>query len=56
MEEVAQCEPSYVILLLKYYQPDQIRENEVSGTCGTHGRGEESVQGFVGKDRRKRTS
>jgi hypothetical protein len=25
----------------------------VSGTCGTHGRGEECVQGFDGKARRK---
>jgi hypothetical protein len=25
-------------------------------TCGTHGRGEESVQGFDGKARRKETT
>jgi hypothetical protein len=28
---------------------DQIKDNEVGGTCGTHGRGEEHVQGFDGK-------
>jgi hypothetical protein len=26
-----------------------IKENEVGGTCGTHGRGEECVQSFMGK-------
>jgi hypothetical protein len=35
---------------------NQIKENEVGGTCGTHGRGEESVQGFDGKARRKETT
>jgi hypothetical protein len=32
---------------------DQIKENEVGGTCGTHGGGEECVQGLDGKARRK---
>jgi hypothetical protein len=27
--------------------------HEVGGACGTHGRGEKSVQGFGGKPRRK---
>jgi hypothetical protein len=27
-----------------------------SSTCGTHGRGEKSVQGFGGKSRRKETT
>jgi hypothetical protein len=27
----------------------QVKSNEVGGTCGTHGRGEKSVQGFGGK-------
>jgi hypothetical protein len=31
----------------------QIKENEVGGTCGTHGRGQKSAQGFDGKARRK---
>jgi hypothetical protein len=35
---------------------NQIKENEVGGTCGTHGRGEECVQGFDGKARRKKTT
>jgi hypothetical protein len=30
-----------------------MKENEVGGTCGTHGRGEEGVQDFDGKARRK---
>jgi hypothetical protein len=28
----------------------------VGGTCGTHGRGKECVQGFDGKARRKETT
>jgi hypothetical protein len=39
MEEVAQWGASYFVLLPKYYWADQIKENEVGGTCGTHGRG-----------------
>jgi hypothetical protein len=31
-----------------------IKENEVGGACGTHGRGEKRVQGFDGKVRRKK--
>jgi hypothetical protein len=34
----------------------QINENEVGGACGTHGRGEKSLQGFGGKARRKKTT
>jgi hypothetical protein len=30
-----------------------MKENEVDGTCGTHGRGEECAQGFDGKASRK---
>jgi hypothetical protein len=38
-----------------YYDvADQIKENEVGGTCGTHGRGEKRVQGLVGKPEGKR--
>jgi hypothetical protein len=37
-------------------QEDQIKENEVGETCGTHGRGEECVQGVDGKARRKETT
>jgi hypothetical protein len=33
----------------------QVKANEVGGACGTHGRGEKSVQGFGGKARRKET-
>jgi hypothetical protein len=42
-----------------YSSPDiisQVKANEVGGACGTHGRGEKSVQGFGGKARRKETT
>jgi hypothetical protein len=32
---------------------DQIKENEVGGACGTHGRGKKRVRGFGGRARRK---
>jgi hypothetical protein len=43
-----------------YSSPDIIRQvkvkaNEVGGVCGTHGRGDKSVQDFGGKARRKET-
>jgi hypothetical protein len=41
------------VLFPKYYVADQIKENELGGTCGTHGRGEERVQGFGGNARMK---
>jgi hypothetical protein len=28
----------------------QVKANDVGGTCGTHGKGEKSVQGFGGKE------
>jgi hypothetical protein len=43
-----------------YSSPDIIRQvvkaNEVGGACGTHGRGQKSIQGFGGKSRRKETT
>jgi hypothetical protein len=42
-----------------YSYPDiirQVKANGVGGSCGTHGRGEKSVQGFGGKARRKETT
>jgi hypothetical protein len=35
---------------------DKIKENVVGGTYGTHGRGQEHVQGFGGKTRMKETT
>jgi hypothetical protein len=35
----------------KYHEADKIKENEVGGTCGTHGRGEKNVEGSDGKAR-----
>jgi hypothetical protein len=35
---------SYFVLIHKYYRVDQIKDNEVGRECGTHGRGEKSVQ------------
>jgi hypothetical protein len=37
----------------KYQLVDQVQENDVGGACGTHGRGEKSVQGFSWKARRE---
>jgi hypothetical protein len=40
-----------------YSSPDiirQVKANEVGGECGTHGRGEKSVQGLCGKPEGKR--
>jgi hypothetical protein len=34
----------------------QVKANEVGRECGTHGKGEKSVQGFGGKARRKETT
>jgi hypothetical protein len=42
-----------------YSSPDIIRQdnaNEVGGACGTHGRGEKTVQSFGGKARGKETT
>jgi hypothetical protein len=42
-----------------YSSPDiirQVKANDVGRACGTHGRGEKSVQGFGGKARRKETT
>jgi hypothetical protein len=42
-----------------YSSPDiigQVKANEVGGACGTHGRGEKSVQGFGGKAGKKETT
>jgi hypothetical protein len=45
-------------LHILYSSPNirQIKENEVGGACGTHGRGEECVQDFDGEARRKDTA
>jgi hypothetical protein len=43
------------MLLPKFYQADEIKENEMGGTYGTHTRGEECVQGFDWKTRREET-
>jgi hypothetical protein len=45
-----------LILIPKYDSSDQAKEEELGGACGTHGRVEESVQGFGGKSRRKETT
>jgi hypothetical protein len=35
---------------------DYVKDDEVGGACGTHGRGEKSMQGFGWKARKKETS
>jgi hypothetical protein len=50
---------SSVVIHNLYSSPDiirQVKANEVGGVCGTHGRGEKSVQAFGGKFRRKETT
>jgi hypothetical protein len=39
-----------VFIICTHPQASQVKANEVDGACGTHGRGEKSVQGFGGKD------
>jgi hypothetical protein len=36
------------------YKRSQVKANEVGGECGTHGRGEKSVQGFGGESPKER--
>jgi hypothetical protein len=54
MEKVAQWRASCFVLITRYYQAVQIKENEVGGACGTHGRGKKPVESFGGKARRKK--
>jgi hypothetical protein len=42
--------------MTRYYYSDQMKENEVDGACGNHGREEKRVQGFGGKYRGKETT
>jgi hypothetical protein len=35
---------------------NKVKANEVGGTCGTHEKGEEVVEGFGGKAGRKKTT
>jgi hypothetical protein len=42
--------------IIRQVKSSQVKANEVGGACGTHGRGEKSVQGFGGKARRKDTT
>jgi hypothetical protein len=40
--------------ITKYYQGDQIKENERDGSCSTHGGNEKRVQNFSRKISRNR--
>jgi hypothetical protein len=42
--------------IVRQVKSSQVKANEVGGACGTHGRGEKSVQSFGGKARRKETT
>jgi hypothetical protein len=42
--------------IARYHYADQIKENEVGGTWGTHGTGHKRVQSVGGKARRKNTT
>jgi preprotein translocase subunit SecG len=37
------------VLLKKYNSGDQLKKNEIGGACGTYGRQERCIQGFVGE-------
>jgi hypothetical protein len=43
-------------LITKYYSVDQIKENEVGGTCSTYGWGERWIQNFGGETWGKETT
>jgi hypothetical protein len=38
----------------QYYSGDQIRKNEMGGTCGTHGGQEKCIKGYCGRAGGKR--
>jgi hypothetical protein len=42
--------------IIRQGKASQVKANEMGGECGTHGRGEKSVQGFGGKARGKETT
>jgi hypothetical protein len=42
------------VLLIKYCTGNQIKENEMSWSCGTYGKQERCIQGFVGRAEGKR--
>jgi hypothetical protein len=54
MEKVAQRAASKFVFIPEDHYADQIKENEVEGACGTHGRGVYRVS--VAKPERKRPS
>jgi hypothetical protein len=45
-----------VLLIPKYHYAELVKEDEGTGACGSHGRGEKSVQGFGRKALRKETT
>jgi hypothetical protein len=44
------------VYLTKYHSGDQIKKNEMGGTCGTYGGQERCIQGFGGGDLMEGTS
>jgi hypothetical protein len=42
------------VLLTKYYSADQIKKNDMGGTCGTYGRQKRCIQGSGGGLEEKR--
>jgi hypothetical protein len=45
-----------VLLIPKYHYAELVKKDEGTGACGSHGRGEKSVQGFGRKALRKETT
>jgi len=44
------------VLLTKYYSGDQIKKNEIGGTCSMYGGQERCTQGFGGETAEKETT
>jgi hypothetical protein len=59
LEGLSQDQSSHIVVSFNIYFVDKTTLEGLSqnmGACGTHGKGEKSVQGFGGKARRKETT
>jgi hypothetical protein len=56
MKKVAHWGALQFVIIPKYHKVDQIKENEMCGSCGTQGRGKKFINGFGGKTRGKEST
>jgi len=56
LEDIAGRRASWSVLLTKCYTGDEIRKNEMGGTCGTYGAAERWKQGVGEETWRKETT